>query len=97
VKTESYDKPFDLKQVPVSVEPITVTEKKPSALAVEPTVRKEEKSRTSRQDIYARKLFFDLIFYLFRFVQLQFTFFRATFCHCRVLRPGSFIPIFAGC
>jgi coatomer protein complex subunit gamma len=44
-----------LKQVPVSVEPITVTEKKPSALAVEPAVRKEEKNKSSRQDIYARK------------------------------------------
>lgn len=55
MKNENFDKSFDLKQVPVSAEPITSTEKKPSALAVEAPVRKEEKNRTSRQDIYARK------------------------------------------
>jgi len=57
VKNENYEKPFDLKQVPVSAEPITATEQKPSSLAVEPPVRKEEKNRSSRQDIYAQQLF----------------------------------------
>ncbi|KAI6206983.1 Coatomer subunit gamma [Aphelenchoides besseyi] len=56
VKHETFDKPFDLKQVPVSAAPITVTEQKPSSLAVEPPVKKEEKTRASRHDIYSQQL-----------------------------------------
>ena len=52
-----YDKPFDLKQVPLSTEPLISTEIKKSKLsAEEPTMKKEEKKdKVSRKDIFARK------------------------------------------
>ncbi|CAD5220384.1 unnamed protein product [Bursaphelenchus okinawaensis] len=57
VKNAQFDKPFDLKVVPVSAAPITLTESKPSSLSVEPVAKKEEKSKVSRQDLFAQQLF----------------------------------------
>lgn len=54
MKGGHFEKPFDLKQVPVSAQPITSTETKKSALSVEAPVKKEEKIKASRHDIYAR-------------------------------------------
>lgn len=56
VEEGNYDKPFDLKQVPLSTEPLTSTKIKKSTLSVEEPVKKEEKEKASRQDIFARKL-----------------------------------------
>lgn len=55
VRSGDFDKQFDIKQVPVSTQPITVTESKKSALSVEAPPKKEEKVKATRQDIYARK------------------------------------------
>jgi coatomer protein complex subunit gamma len=51
-----FSKPFDIKQVPISAQPITASETKKSALSVEAPVKKEEKTKASRQDIYAQQL-----------------------------------------
>lgn len=55
VEEGNFEKPFDIKQVPISTEPLTCTEIKASALSVEEPVRKEEK-KASRQDIYAQQI-----------------------------------------
>lgn len=47
-----FDKPFDLKVVPISTLPITVTEIKKPSLSVETALEKKEE-KISRQDIYA--------------------------------------------
>lgn len=58
----NFENPFDIKQVPLSTQPITATEIKKSSFSTEVTVKKEEKSKVSRQEIYARKF---LIFFKF--------------------------------
>uniref|UniRef100_A0A7E4VWV5 Coatomer subunit gamma n=1 Tax=Panagrellus redivivus TaxID=6233 RepID=A0A7E4VWV5_PANRE len=49
-------RPFDIKQVPAAAQPITVTETKQSALSAEPVAKKPEKTKESRQEIYAQQL-----------------------------------------
>ena len=56
MKEGDFDHPFDIKQVPLTAEPITATEVKKSALTIEEPVKKEEK-KASRQDIFARAKF----------------------------------------
>jgi hypothetical protein len=56
VQEGNYDRPFDIKQVPLSAEPITNTEtKKKSALSVEEPTNKKEEKKDARQDIFARQ------------------------------------------
>ncbi|VDN20283.1 unnamed protein product [Gongylonema pulchrum] len=50
-----FDKPFDLKVVPISTLPLTVTEVKKPSLSVE-TVPERKEEKASRQDIYAEQL-----------------------------------------
>ncbi|KAF7634527.1 Coatomer subunit gamma [Meloidogyne graminicola] len=52
VHNERFEEPFDIKQVPLSLE--TVTEKKPSMLIEEPVIRKETKA--SRMEIFSAQI-----------------------------------------
>lgn len=54
VKKDAFEKPFDLKQVPISAAPITATHDKPPALSVDTPTKKEEKPKASRQEVYSR-------------------------------------------
>ncbi|KAE9556241.1 hypothetical protein FO519_000580 [Halicephalobus sp. NKZ332] len=56
LKNNDFSKPFDLKQVPIAAQPITVTETKQSSLSAEVPIKKEEKNKASRQEIYAQQL-----------------------------------------
>ena len=47
---------FDIKQVPLSTQPITTNEPKKSALSSETPVKKEEKNKATRQEIYAQQI-----------------------------------------
>lgn len=52
VTNGEYDKSFDLKVVPISALPLSVTEVKKPSLSVETVTDKKEK-KASRQEIYA--------------------------------------------
>uniref|UniRef100_A0A915PFL8 Coatomer subunit gamma n=1 Tax=Setaria digitata TaxID=48799 RepID=A0A915PFL8_9BILA len=56
VTNGEYDKPFDLKIVPISTLPLTMTEVKKPSLAAETILEKKEEKKASRQDIYAEQL-----------------------------------------
>lgn len=57
VKGGHFEKSFDLKQVPVAAQPITAaSEAKKSALSVEAPIKKEEKVKATRQDIYSQQI-----------------------------------------
>lgn len=54
-----FDKPFDMKQVPISTQPITTSAPpKKSDIDAELPVKKEEKSNVSRQELFARMFIF---------------------------------------
>lgn len=53
VTNGEYDKPFDLKVVPISAVPLSVTEVKKPSLSVEAISDKKEEKKASRQEIYA--------------------------------------------
>ncbi|MCP9259049.1 Coatomer subunit gamma [Dirofilaria immitis] len=55
VTNGEYDKPFDLKIVPISALPLSVTEVKKPSLSVE-TISDKKKKKASRQEIYAEQL-----------------------------------------
>lgn len=48
-----YDKPFDLKVVPISALPLSVTEVRKPSLSTETAPDKKEEKKASRQEIYA--------------------------------------------
>ncbi|KAI1727601.1 coatomer gamma subunit appendage platform subdomain-containing protein [Ditylenchus destructor] len=56
ISAGNFEKMFDIKQVPLSTQPITTTEPKKSALSAEAPVKKEEKAKASRQEIYAEQI-----------------------------------------
>jgi len=51
-----FDKSFDMRQVPLSSQPITTTEAKKPCLSAEAPTKKEEKPKASRQEIYSQKI-----------------------------------------
>lgn len=58
----NFETPFDLKQVPISAQPITSNEDKKSSLSVDEPVKKEEKKK-SQQEIYAGDFAFRIVFF----------------------------------
>ncbi|EFO21327.1 coatomer gamma subunit [Loa loa] len=56
VTNGDYDKPFDLKVVPISTVSLSVTEVKKPSLSVETIADKKEEKKASRQEIYAEQL-----------------------------------------
>lgn len=53
VTNGEYDKPFDLKVVPISTLPLSETEVKKPSLSVEIVADKKKEKKVSRQEIYA--------------------------------------------
>jgi len=56
VNATHFEKPFDIKQVPLSTQPITITEMKKSALSPEAPAKKEEKAKASREEIFSQQI-----------------------------------------
>ncbi|MFH4981679.1 hypothetical protein AB6A40_008388 [Gnathostoma spinigerum] len=56
LKGGSHKEAFDMKQVPISSCPITVTEKKPPSLSVEAVPTKKEEKKATRQEKFAEQL-----------------------------------------
>lgn len=90
VRNGDFDKQFDIKQVPVSTQPITATESKKSALSVEAPPKKEEKVKATRQDIYARTQPHIVSQPLTRK-------FRTNCRHPTVCASWGFVPLFGAC
>lgn len=56
VNSGDHSIPFDLKVVPISLKPLTTTEKKKSAVSPDATVIKKDEKKLSRLDVYAEQL-----------------------------------------
>ncbi|CAG9530937.1 unnamed protein product [Cercopithifilaria johnstoni] len=56
VANGEYDKPFDLKVVPISALPLSITEIRKPSLSIETISDKKKEKKTSRQEIYAEQL-----------------------------------------
>lgn len=53
-----FEKPFDIKQVPLSTQPITINEPKKSALSNESPIKKEEKFKPTRKNYLNFKIYY---------------------------------------
>lgn len=56
VNNGDFSKPFDIKQVPLSTQPITITEPKKSTLTIEEPLKKDDKPKLSNQELYAQQI-----------------------------------------